>query len=1045
MSSKTLLGSLFARDYVRKGDLYYQKGLLRKAAEMYLKAERYQQAARIFADAGDLERAAQVLRQAGKPLAAAELLAAQGQVKDAIVAFEEAGAFRQAADLCWEAQQFVRAGRLYENAGMYQRAAESFNRAGEIEHALGAWELEAAQLKRQRSTAPSVVLDEKIRQLDVHRAEILARLGRPLEAGQLLAEHGLTLQAARLFERGKDFAEAARSYLQAERPQEALAALNQAGGAVDPGLKAEVLLQGHRPKEAAELFAAHGKHERAAAAYEAGGFFLEAARFWEQAEADERAAELFLQLGHFDDAGRCFAKAEQHEHAAQAFLRAGHPQSAADAYHAAGKLLLAGKYYAEAGLKTAAQESWEGLGPLNPDYFEASLHLIDLLLTAGQVESAEARLSKLEEVQPVNAEGEVGLKPSARNYWRGRIAEERGNLTAALSLYQKTLAEHASFADASTRWQRLKERTGSWRQPPRVATGTHSHLTSRSATDTQPVVVPAAEATLKRQTPSASVPQSLLPPLSENPAQDEQGMPFDLAERLDPWWDGAEFYRAVDQRDQRVVLLVSFALADIGQGVEEFRRAMGQVRTVDHALILKLEQTILWGDRALLLHTFFAGRPLERRLARGQLPALTALYLLTQLCEGLSAAHQLGLCHQWLSPQTILSDESGGLKIAGFGMREVLAHRDHKSRAYLSPELRAGGVGGPASDVFSLGLLAVELLQAQLPAGWSEAPSLDPTQVSWPEEVEAAVPQKVRQLLIRCLARSPLERPATLELKAALGAVGLLPGQMLAERYLILGELGRGGMSRVYRAEDRELGDKVAIKTVLTPALGHSEEAERLLQEVRICRKITHPNVVRVHDFGRFPGGIFIIMELLEGPGLEQIILQESPLPLRRIRDILREIALALSEAHRLDIVHRDLKPANVILSGDRVKVMDFGIARMGSASTNLTQTGQVVGSPRYMAPEQIQGLPLTGTCDLYALGVLAFTLLAGREPFLGDNTTTIVLKHLHEPPPDVREFRPDLPQPWLDLLSRLLAKKPADRIQSAAELIPWLERLPEG
>ena len=479
--------------------------------------------------------------------------------------------------------------------------------------------------------------------------------------------------------------------------------------------------------------------------------------------------------------------------------------------------------------------------------------------------------------------------------------------------------------------------------------------------------------------------------------------------------------------------------------IDGFRHAMRQVQALGHPTILKLYELILASDKVLLLYEPFDGETLSRRLNSEPLPAVTSLNLIVQLAEALSTAHKLGVTHQWISPRTILIDADGRIKLVGIGLRDVLADRDETSRAYMSPEVRDEGVIGPASDVYSLGLLAVELLRARMPEGWRDRGD-EPGKVEWPDDVQTAVGGSALRVLVRALASDPLKRPSTAELAAALSSAGLVPGQILADRYEILGELGRGGMSRVYKARDRAFPDEeVAIKTLLTPALGRSDDEERLMREVQICRKISHPNVVRVHDYGRFPGGIFVTMELLDGPGLDTMIERKKPLAIARVREILKGIAAALSEAHRLKIIHRDLKPSNVILVDERVKVLDFGIARMGdSSAANLTRTGEVVGSPMFMAPEQIQGQPLAGTCDLYALGVIAFTLLTGREPFLADTTTAIVMKHLHEPPPDARGLRPELPQEWVDLLAKLLAKKPTERYQSADELIGVLYQLPD-
>ncbi|MEO1369780.1 MAG: serine/threonine-protein kinase, partial [Acidobacteriota bacterium] len=317
------------------------------------------------------------------------------------------------------------------------------------------------------------------------------------------------------------------------------------------------------------------------------------------------------------------------------------------------------------------------------------------------------------------------------------------------------------------------------------------------------------------------------------------------------------------------------------------------------------------------------------------------------------------------------------------------------------------------------------------------------TDVRWPAEVEKEIPSSLRLFLVRCLDKDPLARPSTAEMAAALAAIGFLPGQLLDDRYEIVREIGRGGMSRVYRAIDRDLGGDLAIKTVLTPALGRTEDEERLFREVQISRRITHTNVVRVHDLGRFPGGIFVIMELLEGPGLDEVIRDEAPVERGRVKGLLLEIASALGEVHRLQIVHRDLKPGNVILVDGRVKVLDFGIARVTDDSTHLTRTGEVIGSPLYMSPEQIQGHPLDGRCDLYALGVITYTLLSGREPFAADSPTSVVLKHLNEPPPNIKQIVPDLPDEWVALLDRMLAKKPEDRFADAEAVFEAASALP--
>ncbi|HYU30760.1 MAG TPA: protein kinase [Thermoanaerobaculia bacterium] len=267
-------------------------------------------------------------------------------------------------------------------------------------------------------------------------------------------------------------------------------------------------------------------------------------------------------------------------------------------------------------------------------------------------------------------------------------------------------------------------------------------------------------------------------------------------------------------------------------------------------------------------------------------------------------------------------------------------------------------------------------------------------------------------------------------------------GGMLAERYEILSEIGRGGMGRVYKAHDRELDELVAIKTLLAPDEGVAEET-RLLREVQICRRISHPNVVRVYDIGRFAGGLFVTMEHIEGRTLEKVVAEESPLPFARIRSYLCEIASGLQEAHGQGIIHRDLKPGNVMVTESRLKILDFGIASMAGIGARLTQAGCVMGTPMYMAPDQFRGREPDSRSDLYSLGLLAYTLIAGREPFDLAEPTILAIKQLHEDPLDIRERRPETSERWRALLARLLAKDPQDRFQTAHEVLDALTKLP--
>ncbi|MEL7061384.1 MAG: protein kinase, partial [Acidobacteriota bacterium] len=785
---------------------------------------------------------------------------------------------------------------------------------------------------------------------------------------------------------------------------------------------------------AAEMFESLGKLDAAAAAYEDARAWAHAAALWKRIGSFARAGELFARVERHYDAAQCFASDGQHDRAGEAFLRADAVQFAADAYATAGDPLRAGELYLEAGLPEAAREMLLDVPADADSYLDASILLVPMLLDVGEDEEAERRLVELRDRREE-------LERHTLLYVQARGLEARGNLSGAARYYEMTIARRRSYRDALDRLERLRERLAaapSLRESGRLGAAGQSHGAS-----TQRVRLHPSDA----ETSEISAPAGLAEP---QPAADPAATPshglsmvaepeVTLHEPIEPWWSGSEFHRATDDRDGREVFAVTFSLAEVVERIDGFRYVMRQVAALRHKAVLELHETLLARDRVLLLYEPFDGRTLLSRLGDDEdFGTEGALHVIIQLCEALHDAHKLGVTHQWLSPRTVLVRDDRRVKLAGLGLREFLADPDPTAHAYLSPEVVANGVIGPASDIFSLGLLALELLGAALPA--VHGTEYDPSAVRWPPEVAERVPPPLRRILVACLAHDPLARPTIAELAAAFAALGFVDGQVLGGRYEITGELGRGGMSRVYRAIDRELGGEVAIKTVLD---ARGENEERLLREVQISRRISHPRVVRVHDLGRFPGGIFIIMELLEGPGLDEVIERDAPLSLHRTRRLMIEIAQALGEAHRLGIVHRDLKPGNVILVDDHAKVLDFGIARSNDQSNlDLTRTGEVIGSPLFMAPEQIQGRPLDGTCDLYALGVIAFTMLTGREPFNADTPTAVVLQHLHEAPPDIRAFRSSLPASWIELLHDLLAKKPEDRPADAETLIHRLEAL---
>jgi tetratricopeptide (TPR) repeat protein/tRNA A-37 threonylcarbamoyl transferase component Bud32 len=267
----------------------------------------------------------------------------------------------------------------------------------------------------------------------------------------------------------------------------------------------------------------------------------------------------------------------------------------------------------------------------------------------------------------------------------------------------------------------------------------------------------------------------------------------------------------------------------------------------------------------------------------------------------------------------------------------------------------------------------------------------------------------------------------------------------LAERYAIERELGAGGMATVYLAEDLKHHRKVAVK-VLRPELAAALGQDRFFQEIEIAASLHHPHILPLYDSGEADGFLYYVMPYEEGQSLREKLAREGELPIAEAVRILRDVVDALTHAHKHNVVHRDIKPDNVMLSGRHALVTDFGVAKAVSEATGrqkLTTEGIALGTPTYMSPEQAAADPhIDHRADIYAVGVVAYELLTGRPPFLGTTPQMILAAHMTDTPEPVHKYRESVPPALEQLVMKCLEKRPADRWQSADELLPQLEAL---
>ncbi|MBI5017308.1 MAG: protein kinase [Deltaproteobacteria bacterium] len=261
-------------------------------------------------------------------------------------------------------------------------------------------------------------------------------------------------------------------------------------------------------------------------------------------------------------------------------------------------------------------------------------------------------------------------------------------------------------------------------------------------------------------------------------------------------------------------------------------------------------------------------------------------------------------------------------------------------------------------------------------------------------------------------------------------------------RYKILEQLGQGAMATVYKAYDPKIDRALAIKVLRQERCSDAEYRMRFLREAKAAGILSHPNIVTVYDVGELEGRPYIVMELLEGTPLDHVMKSGERMPMDRVVSIGLQLAQALSFAHAKGIVHRDVKPSNIVISGDAIKVTDFGIARMETKdSTRQTQMGEILGTPQYMSPEQVIGKDVDARSDLFSVGVLLYQLLAGETPFEADTLTTLLFKIATEEPKPL-QAPSNLPASLKRIVDRLLKKQPEKRFQTAAELADALARV---
>ncbi len=550
--------------------------------------------------------------------------------------------------------------------------------------------------------------------------------------------------------------------------------------------------------------------------------------------------------------------------------------------------------------------------------------------------------------------------------------------------------------------------------------------------------------------------------------------------------------------------LTAYSDAERATLLQLFKRDATATAQVKHAGVVTIHDFGQWDGNAYLVLELLEGQPLDAFL-RAQtvpLPVAHAAELLRPLCEALSVAHAQNIVHRDLKPANVFICADGMPKILDFGMasldpsRAALKQALNKgtkaiqlefgatpsggSPGYMAPEQWLDPPPAATADLWSIGVMLYEMTCGRLPFQWQDlrnaAWGLGPR-----PDIDAAIagaPVEAQPLLHRLLAWDPAMRfPSARALQEALAPslapkfslaaadsvtasntpIALTPGTTLEGRYRLTRKLGEGGFGSVFEAEQLRTGQRVAIKLLHPAAQGEVDPRreqimrERFSREMQVIARLRHPNIVRLIDSGTLPGDrLYIALEFVDGRPLSEVLQAEQRLSPDEARYLMGQVLDALCCAHEHGIVHRDLKPDNILISatGGRrnAVILDFGIAAITDDARaedmkKLTRTNEVIGTPHYMAPEQLLGQPANIQTDLYAWGLIALECLTGSSAVDAPSAAAVIFQHLSPEPIHIPAEVAS--SPWGSIIARAVAKPLAERFPSATIALQALGALP--
>jgi tetratricopeptide (TPR) repeat protein len=741
--------------------------------------------------------------------------------------------------------------------------------------------------------------------------------------------------------------------------------------------------KGRRIRDARKL-RRQGDYQRSGELFELVEHYDEALEMYQKARSHLPAARLCEKLGRIKEAALFYEHAGQYEAAGALFSRLGDSIRAAQTFQRAGLYFKAGVIYQQLRIFREAAQCFEKAGQ--------EARAAECYLAGGAVAQA-ARMYKtlLEKVHPPGEPVPMDPDPELRALaLQAAECFERAKEIADAAEAWRLAGELIRSAEAYLRVQRPREAAEMYFQGQAYEKGMMLVRNHGLAVFDANVL---AEA-LRRAGRHAEAGELFETSEMWIAAADEYGA-AGQSQRA------AEIYERVHEHASAAVLYRAAGLHD--RAAESFLRAE-QPRSA-------VEDFLMAGDK------------------------LRAAETLASLGERLEAARlllELGRSEEALSELQKLPPESPSFLEASDQIGQIFIGKDLLPLAV--ERYRMALAGRPLND--QTRPLYFNLATALERAGKEPAALTIYQKIATADFSYRGVGQRVEQL--RAHMRSTTQDRSAAQdsksIKLLPTRQNMEPKELFGGRYEILSRLGDGGMGSVYKARDLELDEIIALK-VLRRA--EPTTVERLKRELKVARKLSHPNIVRLFHFSEAESVYFLCMEYVDGRTLKSLVIEQGAFPTVEAIPILTQIARALQAAHAAGVIHRDIKPQNILLDArHQVKVLDFGIAWSAEESVSLTMEGEVVGTPEYMSPEQISAKPVDARSDLYSLGVVAYELITGQVPFRGETPVATVLQHLREEPVRPCVVHPLVPTDIEKIVLRLLRKNPKDRYKSAHELL---------